>query len=198
MIIGLTGGIGSGKTTVANYFAKLNIDIVDADVVAKEVVEPNSLGLTKITEHFGKQILQPNGTLDREKLREIIFTDSNARQWLNELLHPLIRTEIFAQLAQATSPYKLLVAPLLIENGLNNQVDSVLVVDVTKAQQLERTLKRDHSSAEVINNIISSQVSREERLAKADDIIDNSVTNLTNIEQQVGKLHEKYLALAKN
>ena len=196
MIIGLTGGIGSGKSTVANYFANLNIDIVDADIVAREVVEPGTIGLKKVTEHFGEQVLKTDGSLDREKLRQIVFTDSNAKQWLNQLLHPLIRTEIFTQLSKANSSYKLLVAPLLIENGLDAQVDNVLVVDITKEQQLERTLKRDHSTPEVINNIISAQVSREERLAKADDVIDNSNANLADVEQQVHKLHKKYLSLA--
>ncbi|REL36591.1 dephospho-CoA kinase [Thalassotalea euphylliae] len=196
MIIGLTGGIGSGKTTVANYFANLGIDIIDADIVAREVVEPGTIGLTKITDHFGEQVLKTDGSLNREKLRQIVFTDSNAKQWLNQLLHPMIRTEIFTQLSKAKSPYKLLVAPLLIENGLDAQVDNVLVVDITEEQQLERTLKRDNSTPEVINNIISAQVSREERLAKADDVIDNSSANLADVEQQVHNLHKKYLSLA--
>ena len=196
MIIGLTGGIGSGKTTVANMFAKLGVDIVDADVVAREVVELGTKGLAEIVGHFGESILAADGTLDRAQLRNKVFSDEAAKAWLNQLLHPLIREEIFAQLASAQSNYKILVAPLLIENGLSEHVARVLVVDVTKEQQIERTLKRDRSSPEIINNIIAAQVSREERLSKADDIINNSSPSLSEIEQQVKALHQEYLSLA--
>ena len=195
MIIGLTGGIGSGKTTVANFFIELGIDIVDADIVAREVVEPNSKGLSAIIEHFGSAILADDGTLNRAELRTRIFSNEADKQWLNQLLHPLIREQIFAQLGQTKSPYKLLIAPLLIENGLHEKVDRVLVVDIPKEQQLARTLKRDNSSTAIIENIINSQVTREQRLTHADDIVDNSGTDLTKVKQQVAKLHQKYLTL---
>ncbi|REL28060.1 dephospho-CoA kinase [Thalassotalea euphylliae] len=196
MIIGLTGGIGSGKTTVANMFVKLGIDIVDADVVARQVVEPGTKGLAEIVDHFGESILADDGTLDRAQLRSKVFSDETAKAWLNQLLHPLIREEIFAQLARAKSRYKILVAPLLIENGLTEQVARILVIDVTKDQQIERTLKRDGSSPDIINNIIAAQVSREERLSKADDIINNTSPSLLEVEQQVKALHQQYLLMA--
>lgn len=196
MIVGLTGGIGSGKTTIANMFADLGIDIVDADIVARQVVEPNSFALTQITDYFGQQVILSDGQLNRAKLREIVFDSTEKKQWLNNLLHPIIREEMLKQLAACSSAYALLVAPLLFENNLDKQVNRTLVIDVPESVQLERTLNRDNSSAETIKNIIAAQISRKDRLAKADDVIDNS-KDLKLIQQQVNTLHHQYLSQVK-
>ncbi|WP_286263058.1 dephospho-CoA kinase [Thalassotalea atypica] len=197
MIIGLTGGIGSGKTTVSDMFKAHGIDIIDADIVARRVVEPGTKALEQIAVQFGKAILLANGELNRAQLRTIIFNSSSDKEWLNQLLHPLIRQEMLSQLKAAKSSYCILVAPLLIENKLEQFVNRVLVIDINEAQQIERTAKRDHSDEGEVKKIIASQISRSERLAAADDVIDNSSNSADNISIQVGKLHEKYLELAK-
>ncbi|WP_328824524.1 dephospho-CoA kinase [Thalassotalea algicola] len=198
MIIGLTGGIGSGKTTIANLFAQKDIDIVDADVVAREVVEPESVGLGSIIDHFGLSIIKGNGELDRAALREIVFTDESEKQWLNQLLHPLIRDEVFSQISACHSPYCILVAPLLLENQLDKHVNRVLVVDVPEEQQISRTAQRDNCDENIVKNIINAQITRELRLSRADDIIDNSKSDFIQIEQSVDALHKHYLQLAAN
>lgn len=193
VIIGLTGGIGSGKTTVSNIFAELYIDIIDADIVAREVVEPGSNALAAIKEYFGDEYINKEQQLDRVKLRSRIFITSKDKQWLNNLLHPLIRQEIIKQLAEATSDYCILVAPLLLENGLNKLVSKVLIVDIDEENQLARTLARDPSSSEEIKRIIASQMSRKDRLLFADDIIDNQHANIAAVRQQVHALNQRYL-----
>ena len=197
-IIGLSGGIGSGKTTIANVFKTHGIDLVDADIVAREVVAPGSQALKKITDHFGANILTSNKALDREKLRRLIFANPTEKEWLNNLLHPLIRTEMFCQLTNAKSPYVILVAPLLIENKLNQQVDRTLIIDVDVDTQIKRTVARDNSDRQTIENIIASQSSREERLSHADDILENENCDFSDIKKQVSELHQKYLKLADN
>lgn len=193
MIIGLTGGIASGKTTVANIFAKLGIEIVDADIVAREVVEPGTPALQKISEHFGPSVLSEDGKLDRIALRKIIFSDDRAKAWLNGLLHPLIRSTIVEQLERTTSPYSILVAPLLLENNMQSLVSRILVIDTEVSTQIERTMARDNSDAAQAKAIISAQIARDKRLALADDVIKNNgmINNLTN---DVKKLHDDYLA----
>ena len=195
LIIGLTGGIGSGKTTVANEFAKLGISIVDADVIAREVVAVGSAGLAKLTQHFGEEILTSDGTLNRASLREIIFSNETERLWVNQLLHPMIRTQMLEQCQAAASPYALMVVPLLFENGLDKLVSSTLVVDVPPELQLRRTSQRDGVSASQVQRIIDSQISREQRLAQANDIITNS-GDLSELHQQITQLHTKYCAMA--
>ncbi|QYK01109.1 dephospho-CoA kinase [Shewanella psychrotolerans] len=194
-IVGLTGGIGSGKTTVANLFAELGVTLVDADIVSREVVAKGSTGLNKIVEHFGSSILLPTGDLDRAALRERIFSNSQEREWLNSLLHPMIREEMLAQLKKATSPYAILVVPLLFENGLDRLVNCTLVVDISPALQTKRTMDRDSVSAEQVQNIIASQASRADKLARADDVIDNQGT-ISALKSKVALLHNKYLKLA--
>jgi dephospho-CoA kinase len=194
-IVGLTGGIGSGKTTVSDMFVELNIDIVDADIVAREVVGPGSSALTAIREYFGSEYITAQQQLDRHKLRSRIFSNTEDKLWLNNLLHPLIRQEMLAQLAAAQSNYCILVAPLLLENGLNKLVNKVLVVDVKESCQLERTVARDSSSSTEVKRIIASQMNRKERLSFADDIIDNQESNKEAVRQQVYNLHQKYLNL---
>ena len=195
-IVGLTGGIGSGKTTIANMFAALGVALIDADVVAREVVLPNSFALNEIKQKFGENFILSSGYLDRKKLREQIFSSNNDKEWLNNLLHPLIRQSIVEQLEKNTDNYCILVAPLLIENNLVEYVNRTLVIDIDEATQIERTVKRDNSNSQTIKNIINSQVSRSNRLKAADDVINNSAADLSSIEKQVFTLHQSYLALS--
>ncbi|WP_261884867.1 dephospho-CoA kinase [Vibrio pomeroyi] len=196
IIIGLSGGIASGKTTVANLFNEhFGIDIVDADIVAREVVALGSEGLDQITDHFGEDILLDDGTLNRAKLREVIFSDPTEKQWLNDLLHPMIRDKIDSDLSKVTSPYALLVAPLLVENQMQGMADRVLIVDVPAEVQIERTMSRDNVSREQVTSILKSQASREQRLAVADDVIKNHTKN-QELLPQITDLHQKYLAIS--
>ncbi len=196
-VIGLTGGIASGKTTVANLFKQqFKIDIVDADIVAREVVEPGTPGLNAIVEHFGVDIVHDDQTLDRAKLREKIFSNPEEKAWLNGLLHPMIREKMIEDLEQVTSGYALLVVPLLVENKLDSLCDRVLVVDVDPQTQISRTVKRDNVSEEQANAILASQASREQRLALADDVVKNNPDD-PDLLLQITDLHEKYLAMCK-
>ncbi|MGF1911122.1 dephospho-CoA kinase [Vibrio kasasachensis] len=197
LVIGLTGGIASGKTTVANLFRdQFSIDIVDADVVAREVVEPNSEGLTYIAQRYGQKILQQDGSLNRSALREIIFANREEKQWLDALLHPMIRSELKRQLKQITSDYALLVIPLMVENNLQQLADRVLVVDVDEEIQIERTMNRDDVSRQQVQSILQSQASREQRLAIADDVIKNHSQN-QQLLPQITELHKKYLEMCR-
>ncbi|EEZ83332.1 dephospho-CoA kinase [Vibrio alginolyticus] len=197
LVIGLTGGIASGKTTVANLFKQqFKIDIVDADIVAREVVEPGTPGLNAIIEHFGHDIVREDQTLDRAKLREKIFSNSDEKAWLNALLHPIIREKMIEDLQQVTSEYALLVVPLLVENKLDSLCDRVLVVDVEPNTQISRTMKRDNVSEDQVRAILASQASREQRLALADDVVKNNPGD-PDLLLQITDLHEKYLAMCK-
>ena len=195
-VVAITGGIGSGKTTVANQFAALGIEVVDADLIAREVVEPGTPALAAIASHFGPGILDEQGRLDRRALRERIFSDPAAKSWLNALLHPIIRSEMLRQCAAANSPYCLLVVPLLVENRLTGLADRVLVIDVDEATQIERTCRRDGVSREQAQAILASQASRSERLAMADDVLDNQSGTTETIRERILALHETYLAFA--
>lgn len=194
-IVALTGGIGSGKSTVADAFARHGVTVVDADVIARQVVEPGTPALAAIAKRFGNEMLQPDGRLNRAALRQRIFSNPDEKSWLNQLLHPLIHQKTQCQLAQVTSPYALWVVPLLVENNLQERADRVLVVDVDNETQLARTIARDGISRQQAQNILSAQVTREQRLAAADDIIDNSGT-AQGIEPLVAALHRRYLELA--
>lgn len=196
-VVGVSGGIGSGKTTVTNYFKKFNIDVIDADIVARQVVEPGTPGLQAIVGKFGQKILDINGALDRSQLRQLVFSEPENKEWLNHLLHPAIRTEMVKQVQQAKSVYCLLSVPLLVENKLYEMVDRVLIVDVSETNQLKRTLLRDKTNAQQIQAIMDSQASREQRLAVADDVIDNN-DSPEKLLIQVELLHQTYLQLAKN
>ncbi|HDY7828879.1 TPA: dephospho-CoA kinase [Vibrio vulnificus] len=197
LVIGLTGGIASGKTTVANLFQQhFAIDIVDADIVARQVVAPGSPGLTAIVGHFGADILTCEGELDRGQLRQRIFAHSEEKQWLNALLHPMIRRKMIEDLAQVSSPYALLVVPLLVENQLQTLCDRVLVVDVEEKTQLQRTMDRDGVDEQQVRAILKAQASRHERLALADDVIKNESKD-QDLLQQITDLHQKYLAMSK-
>ena len=195
-VVAITGGIGSGKTTVANQFSALGIEVVDADLIAREVVAPGTPALAAITSHFGPEILTEQGLLDRRVLRERIFSDQAAKSWLNALLHPIIRSEMLRQCAAVSSPYCLLVVPLLVENRLTELADRVLVIDVDEATQIERTCHRDGVSREQAQAILASQASRSERLAMADDVLDNQSGTTETIRARILALHETYLAFA--
>ncbi|MEG9488575.1 dephospho-CoA kinase [Mannheimia indoligenes] len=199
-VVGLTGGIGSGKTTVSNLFAELGVEIIDADIVARQVVEKGTPLLAQIVEHFGEGILNAEKELDRAKLRQIVFNNETEKNWLNNLLHPAIRAEMVKKLQESTACYVIWVVPLLIENKLTEFCDRVLVIDVSPEIQLERATRRDKSKTETIKNIMEAQVSREERLSYADDVIENNLPlelGLPLIKEQVQALYHKYLVLAK-
>ena len=196
LIIGLTGGIGSGKSEASKRFAERGILIVDADIVAREAVEPNSFALKQISDHFGKDILNASGELNRSKLREIIFSTPSEKIWLESLLHPIINASIRQQLANASSAYAILASPLLLETKQFELVDRILVIDVNEQLQIERASQRDNNKPDQIKAIMQTQLSRQERCARADDIILNN-GNIAALDEQVEKLHQLYLTLAK-
>ncbi|SES97657.1 MULTISPECIES: dephospho-CoA kinase [Marinobacter] len=193
-VIGLTGGIGSGKSTVAKMFGALGVHWVDADIVAREVVEPGSPALARIAEHFGDHILQPDGNLDRAALRTIVFRDANEREWLEALLHPTIRDELARQLQpdHYDLPYVLLVSPLLLETDQHTLATSAIVVDVPVETQIDRTMSRDDNDREQVERIIAAQMPREHRLSRADYVIRNDQP-LAEVEKQVQELHKQLL-----
>lgn len=193
--VALTGGIGSGKSTVANTFARLGIAVIDADVIARQVVEPGQPALNAISEHFGKEILLPDGSLNRRILREKIFSSPAEKQWLNELLHPLIHQLTQTEISHARSPYALWVVPLLVENHLHHKADRVLVVDVSPEVQIARTISRDNVSRQHAEQILAAQATRDERLAVADDVINNDGSP-DRVAVHVDRLHRQYLKLA--
>ncbi len=195
LTIGLTGGIGSGKSTVSDIFQSLDVPIIDSDLIAREVVEPGEPGLDAIIQLFGSEVLHPDGTLNREHLRHLIFNDASARKQLDQILHPLIRKRSQQQLAALDTPYAILSIPLLVENGLDKSVDRVLVVDCPKQVQIERICKRDNVTPDQARAILAAQCEREQRLQVADDIIDSN-TSYANMTQQVQNLHGQYLSLA--
>ncbi|KJD20622.1 MAG: dephospho-CoA kinase [Pseudomonadota bacterium] len=193
MIVGLTGGIGSGKSTVARAFGSLGIGWVDADDVAREVVMPGEPALAAISEHFGNDVLHADGTLNRSALRSIVFDNPVERQWLESVTHPRVRERILVHLErlQRQSPYVLLVSPLLFESGQDKLVDRTVVVDVPLELQLSRTRARDDVSEAQVHAILAAQLPREERLTKANDVIDNSGDH-ASMMQQVTQLDQHY------
>lgn len=195
MIIGLTGGIGSGKTAAANRFAAAHgIHVVDADEKSRVVVQPGKPALKHIVDRFGDDILLEDGNLNRAALREQVFAAPAERQWLEQLLHPLIRDEIITDLQSATSPYALLVSPLLVESGQNALTKRIIVVDVPEAMQLARTVQRDAVPEAQVRAIMQAQAQREERLRHAHDVLTND-SDLAALHAQVDALHQHYLQL---
>jgi dephospho-CoA kinase len=197
LVIGLTGGIGSGKTAVSDRFKAKGITVVDADVVSREVVEPGTPALAKIAAHFGDGVIQADGALDRAALRKKVFQDETERKWLEKLLHPAIGESIFNQLANAKSSYAIFVSPLLIETSQYQMAERVIVVDVPVETQIERTVTRDNNDEAQVKAIIAAQASREQRLAKAHDVIVND-QGLAHLDAEVERLHQQYLQLVKN
>jgi dephospho-CoA kinase len=194
--IGLTGGIASGKTTVAALFAELGVPVIDTDTIAREVVSPGQPALAEIVETFGTEVLGTGGQLDRSALRRLIFADTARRRQLEAILHPRIRAETLARADACRGPYHIIVVPLLLETGFASLVDRVLVVDCPESTQRVRLAERDHESAEQIERIIGSQIARDARLQAADDVIDNA-GSLTDTRRQVEALHRSYLDLAR-
>ncbi|AQA19766.1 dephospho-CoA kinase [Halioglobus japonicus] len=193
MIVGVTGGIGSGKSAVTSRFEALGITVVDADIAARVVVEPGGAALEAIAQRHGEAILLPDGSLDRAALRKIVFADEAERHWLEALTHPLIGQEIRDQLAAATSPYAILASPLLLETQQKDLTDLIVVVDVPEDIQLSRTVARDNNDEAQVKRIMAAQMSREERVGKADIVIDNS-KSLNALDGIVEQLHAQFLA----
>lgn len=196
LIIGLTGGIGSGKTAASDWFAQQGITVIDADVVAREIVEHGETALTEIQQTFGNWVIQQDGTLDRAALRQYIFNHPEARATLEGITHPRIRQQIISQLNNATSPYRMLVSPLLIESRQHELVDRVLLVDVPEHLQLSRASLRDSQTAEAIAKIMQVQMPRLQRQTHANDIVVND-GDLVHLYSQLMPLHQKYLQLAQ-
>lgn len=198
LLIGLTGGIASGKTLVSDYFKQLGAPVVDADVLAREVVKPGSEGLNALIQYFTTAILTPKGELDRAALRRIVFNNPPDRQFLDKTLHPLIRAlseKRIEEARQASHPYLIYAVPLLLETGQQERFDRIAVVDVPESVQLERLLSRDNSDEAQARAILAAQVDRQSRLQIADDLIDNT-GSLEQTRQQVHTLHQHYLSLA--
>lgn len=195
--VALTGGIASGKTAVSDMFAELGVTVIDADVIAREVVAKGSEALKAIVEHFGEQILTDSGVLDREKLRNQVFSNEQERLWLNNLLHPLIRKEMKRRQDVADSLYSISVIPLLYESGQHHEYDRVLVIDCPVEVQLERLMARDHSTKAQAQAILDKQASREQRLSIADDVLNND-SDLHSLKQSVITLDNQYRQLARN
>lgn len=193
--VGLTGGIASGKSTVAGLFAQHGVTIIDADIIAREVVLPGERAYDSIIAYFGKNIVDTDKVIDRAKLRQIVFNHSEKRIWLEKLLHPLIRNKMIACSLKATSPYCIHVIPLLIETLPHPEINRILVVDVSVETQIKRLRVRDNVDETMITNLLQAQISRNERLAHADDIILNE-DDLAALADAVEKLHEQYLRLA--
>ena len=194
--VGLTGGIGSGKTTIARFFLDQNIEVINADLIAKEVVEPGTAALSRIKKRFGSEILINEETLNRSLLREKIFKDNDQRVWLESLLHPLIEEKIAQLIKSALSQYVILESPLLLETSQHKLVNRILVVDVPPKIQLERAISRDGGPKATIKAIMQSQISRNDRISLADDIINNE-QNFQSVQTRLMKFHQNYLNMAK-
>jgi dephospho-CoA kinase len=196
-VVGLTGGIGSGKSAAADEFAALGANVVDTDAIARELTDKGGAALAHIERRFGAAFLDASGAMNRKKMRDHVFADPAAKQALENLLHPLIREESARRIAAASGPYVVHVVPLLLESpGYRSRVDRVLVVDASEQAQLARVRARSGLSADEVRAIMRTQVSRAERLAGADDVIDNS-GSLEALRKQVGALHQKYLQFAR-
>lgn len=195
--IGLTGGVASGKSTVCQLFSRLGITIIDADQIARELVQIGKPCYTSIVNAFSPEFLLANQQLDRAKLRQFIFSDPDAKQQLEAILHPPIHQQLLERSQTAQSPYCLLAIPLLIEADMTDCVDRILVIDITKQNQLNRLCQRDHIAQALAENMISQQSNRQQRLTIASDIISNN-SDIQHLENAVSQLHEKYIGLAKS
>lgn len=196
LVVGITGGIGSGKSAVTRLFEQRGITVVDADLAARIIVEPGTPALVAIAEHFGPEILHPDGTLDRPALRRRVFADEQERRWLERLTHPLIGQEIVNQISTSRSPYTILSSPLLLDTSQKALADCVVVVDAPETLQLQRTMQRDGNDEAQVKRIMAAQMGRAERLERADIVIDNS-RSLEELEQTVEELHKEFLQRAK-
>lgn len=196
LVVGLTGGIAAGKSTATAFFQERGVPVIDADEVARDVVAAGTPGLAAVAAAFGSQILQANGTLDRRRLREVVFADPAERRRLEAILHPLIQTEIRARLQQVRGPYCILAVPLLIESAaLRALAHRILVIDVPVEVQVARLMQRDGMSTEQCQAMLAAQASRAHRLEAADDVVDNA-TDVTALQRQLDSVHARYLELA--
>jgi dephospho-CoA kinase len=195
-VIALTGGIGSGKSTVTRVFAELGAGVIDTDVIAHQLTAAGQTGALEIGRQFGAEFLGADGTMDRDRMRKLVFADPSARKKLEAILHPLIRAEVDAALRRTAAPYLLLVVPLLVETGAyRERADRILVVDCSESDQIARVVERNGHSTETVRGIMASQASRAQRLAVADDVITNDA-DLATLQSRSAVLHQRYLALA--
>ncbi|GHD26028.1 dephospho-CoA kinase [Parahalioglobus pacificus] len=195
-VVGITGGIGSGKSAATERFESLGITVVDADVISRIIVEPGRPALAAIADHFGEDILQSDGTLDRARLRTLVFNSPEERSWLEQLTHPLIGEEIVTQLTAAKSPYVMLSSPLLLETSQAQLTDLVIVVDVPVDVQVQRTMARDDNDEAQVRRIIDAQMPRKDRLARADIVIDNN-QSLAALGESINHIHATLLSKAE-
>jgi len=195
--VGLTGGIASGKTTIADSFAELGVPVIDTDVIAREVVEPGSPALQEIGQHFGARVIAADGRLDRKTMRKIVFADEAERRHLEGSLHPRIREKTEQQVAAVTNPYLIVVVPLLVESPIRHMMDRILVVDCSEETQIQRLMERDIESESQARRIMATQASRKERLAIADDVITND-NDFRTAREQVLALHHSYQSFAED
>ena len=193
--VGITGGIGSGKSTAAGRFVELGVPAIDADVVAREVVKPGRSALKRVIDTFGVEVATTDGRLDRVKLRKIVFSDSEKKSQLENILHPEIHAEILRQLSESTAPYTVVVIPLLAESKRQYPLDRILVIDAPHELQIDRVSVRDNQSPQEVEHIIQLQASRQARMAIADDVIVNNGST-QDLQHEVDALHKKYLAYA--
>ncbi len=194
--VGLTGGIASGKTTISNLFARLGVPVVDTDVISRKLLEPGELAFDQVCAHFGDRIIRSDGDIDRSRLREIVFNEREEKSWLETMLHPLIfQRSHDAIVAHSAANYVLVVIPLLFETNFQSLVDRILVVDCPAEQQIERLVKRDHIDEALARKMLSQQLTNDERIARAHDIIDNRSVN-ADLESQVESLHQLYLQMS--
>jgi dephospho-CoA kinase len=197
-IVGLTGGIGCGKSSASRLFSELGIDVVDTDVIARQLTQPHGQAISSIKDSFGNAFLTTDGSLDREKMRNLVFSDSCARHKLEEILHPLILQETIAQIEQSRSPYTIIAVPLLLEtNDYDPIVQRILVIDCEEQTQISRTMARSQLSEQEVKAIMAQQISRKDRLQKADDVIINN-RDIDFLKVQVIQLHHRYLVLSKD
>ena len=197
-VIGLTGGIGSGKSSVANLLGERGATVIDTDAIAHRLTAPGQAGAAEIGRQFGAEFLRDDGALDRDRMRSLVFADAEARKKLENILHPMIRAEVLSAIAASTGPYAVLVVPLLVETGAYRElIRRTLVVDCPEELQIERVRQRNNLAENTIRAIMASQASRAARLAVANDVIVNN-TGLDALGQRVAELHARYLALAEN
>ena len=197
-IVGLTGGIGCGKSSTSQLFSELGVDVVDTDVIARQLTQPNGQAINSIRDLFGNAFLTVDGALDREKMRNLVFSDKDARHQLEKILHPLILQQTVTQIEQSHSPYTIVVVPLLLEtDDYNPIVQRILVVDCEERIQISRAMARSQLSEQQVKAIMAQQVSRKDRLLKADDVIMND-RDIHFLKAQVIQLHHQYLMLSKD
>jgi len=193
-VVGLTGGIGSGKSAAAEMFRAWGVEVIDADALAREVVEPGQPALGDIAAHFGSELLTAEGYLDRAALRKVVFSNPEQKSWLENLLHPLIAELLQRRLNATKSPYAILESPLLLETEQYKLVDRVIVIDVNEEIQIDRSVRRDGSDEAVIKSIIASQIDRAGRIQRADDLVSNE-EGLEQLREKIEALHSKYLGM---